>query len=75
MQIYVVQKIARQYEGEYVFVQAVAGFLNPINCDEFLRTYEYSPTEMRDGIGCVVELGTVMVEVMDAEEYFSKEAK
>ena len=72
MQVYVVQKIARQYEGEMIFVQAVAAFIDETNARNFLRTYSYQPAEVFNGVECVVELGTVLVEVKDAEQFFGK---
>ena len=72
MNVYVIQKIARQYEGEYVFVQAVAAFIDQTNADNFLKTYQYQPTETFNGVDCIVELGTVQVEVSDAEQFFGK---
>lgn len=72
MKVYVVQKIARQYEGEYVFVQAVAGFIEQTNAENFLRTYQYTPAETFNGVECIVELGTVQVDILDAAEFFGK---
>ena len=72
MQIYIVNKIARQYEGEYVFVQAVAAFIDPANVDNFLKTYQYQPAETINGIECVVEMGTVQTELKDAEQFVGK---
>jgi hypothetical protein len=72
MKVYVVQKIARQYEGEMIFVQAVAAFIDQTNTENFLKTYQYKPAEDFNGVGCIVELGTVQVEVMDVEQFFGK---
>lgn len=70
--IYIIQKIARQYEGEYVFVQAVAAFIDPQNADNFLKTYKYQPAETFNGVDCIVELGTVTVNILDADQFFGK---
>jgi hypothetical protein len=72
MQIFVIQKIARQVEGEYVYVQAIAGFIDQTNAENFLKTYKYQPAETFNGVDCIVELGTVLVEVMDVEQFFGK---
>lgn len=72
MPVYVIQKIARQYEGEYVFVQAIAGFIDQTNAENFLKTYQYSPAETFNGVECIVELGTVVVNVLDADQFFGK---
>src|SRR4051812_41275590 len=70
MKIYILQKIARMVEGEFIFVQAIAAFVDAANLEEFLRTYRYSPTESFNGVDCIVELGTVQVEVQDADQFF-----
>lgn len=70
MKIYVALKIARQYEGEFVFVNALKAFIDPINLDVFLKSYQYSPAETINGVECVVEPGVVQVEVGDLDQFF-----
>lgn len=72
MQINVLLKIARQYDGEYVFIQAIKGFIDRVNLSNFIKTYEYSPAEKIEGVECVVELGTVEVEIGDIDDFFGK---
>lgn len=72
MKIHVALKIARQYEGEYVFIQALKGFVDRVNLSNFLKTYQYSPTEKINGIECIVEPGVVEVEVNDFDDFFGQ---
>lgn len=59
-------------EGEYVFVQAVQGFIDPKNVENFLKTYQYQPAETFNGVECIVELGTVMVDIADVDQFYGK---
>ena len=72
MKIHVALKIARQYEGEYVFVQALNGFIDRVNLNKFLSQYQFSPTEEIGGVGCLVETGVVEVEIGDIEEFYGQ---
>ena len=57
--INIVFKIARQYEGEYVFINVLKAFKEKDKVQEFIKTYEFPRTEVINGVGCVCELGII----------------
>ena len=57
MKVNILLKIARQVEGERVFINAIKASTNKLALNDFLRASNISPTEEIDGVGCVVEVG------------------
>lgn len=57
MKIHVITKLARQVEGDLVFVNAIAAFTDRARAEEFLKTYTYPLTEVIGGVGCLIEVG------------------
>lgn len=65
MKLHVALKIARQIEGEYIFIRSIKGYLDRARLAEFLDTYKYTPVEKIENIDCVVEIGVIEVEIAD----------
>jgi hypothetical protein len=66
--VHVVTKIARQYEGEYVFVNILGAFKNLDNVNKFLEGKQMRYGETINDIPCVVELGVIQnVEIIDED--------
>lgn len=62
----IVTKIARQVEGEYVFVSVLGAFKNIENVDPFVKKQKIKPTEVINNIPCIVEIGVIEnVEILD----------
>jgi len=59
MKIHIALKIARQVEGDYVFVNAIKASTDKDMIHNFLRTANVPATEEIDGIGCVIEVGVL----------------
>lgn len=57
MKVNLILKIARQVEGEKVFINAVKGSLTKEPLYNYMRDHQIPPTEIIDGVGCIVELG------------------
>lgn len=57
MKINIITKLARQIEGELVFVNAIAAFADRAKAEEFLKNQEYSKTEIIAGEPCLIEMG------------------
>ncbi len=65
----IVTKIARMYEGEYIFVSILGAFHLKENAEKFLQSKNTKYGENINGIDCVVELGIIQnVEVLDSPE-------
>ncbi len=54
-----VLKIARQYEGEYVFVNVLKAFKDKEKMHEFVRTTSFQRAETINGVQCVCEMGII----------------
>lgn len=66
--VHIVTKLARQYEGEYVFVSVLGAFNKLENVNKFLEGKQMRYGETINNIQCVVELGVIQnVEIMDEE--------
>lgn len=55
--MFIVTKLARQYEGELVFVQVLGAFHKRENMEEFVKGQKLQYGEKINGVDCVVELG------------------
>lgn len=55
--MHIVLKIARQYEGEYVFVNILKAFKDVEKAKEFIRTTSFPRTEVINNVECVCEIG------------------
>lgn len=66
--MFVITKIARQVEGEYVLLNVLGVFNKRENVDIFLKDKKMRYAETINGIDCVVEVGIIEnVEVLDKE--------
>lgn len=59
MKVHIALKIARQVEGDYVFVNALKASPDKDAIHNFLRDANVPATEEIDGVGCVVEVGVL----------------
>lgn len=57
--INLVIKIARQYEGEYVFINVLKAFKDKDKLHEFVKTHKFERAEEINRIQCVCELGII----------------
>ncbi len=57
MKINLLLKIARQVEGEKVFINAMKASVDKEKIHSFLQTSMIPATEVIDGVGCIVEVG------------------
>lgn len=55
--VHIILKLARQVEGEYVYIFPVAAFRSKEKCQEFLSGYSYQPTEVIQDVPCLIEIG------------------
>jgi hypothetical protein len=66
MKIAILTSIARQIEGEYVFVRVVKAHTNPDKLWRFLRENDLPRTTSINGVDCVIEYGVIEnIEVED----------
>jgi hypothetical protein len=63
MKVFVILKIARQYEGEFVLVQILKVFDSKEKAEQFTRSHEFKRGETIDGIECVIEIGVIEAEI------------
>jgi len=62
----IVTKIARQCEGEYIFVNVLGAFHLKENAQKFLESKKVRYGEVVNGVNCVVELAIIEnVEILD----------
>lgn len=66
MNISVLVSIARQVDGEYVFVRVVKAHKNPDKLFRFLRENELPQTTKLGDVDCVLEYG--VIENVEVEE-------
>ncbi len=59
MKIAVLMKIARQVEGEYVFLNVIQAHVDPDQLHKYLRKNNLPKTEEIQGIPCVIEYGVI----------------
>lgn len=52
-----VVKIARQYEGEYVFINVLKAFKDKEKMNDFVKTTSFNRAETINGVQCVCEIG------------------
>lgn len=57
MKVNLLLKIARQVEGEKVFINAMKASTDKEKIHNFLQTSTIPATEVIDGVGCIVEVG------------------
>jgi hypothetical protein len=57
MKIHIITKLARQVEGEHVFVNALAAFTDRVKAEEFLKNLSYQKAEVIAGTECLIEMG------------------
>lgn len=66
MKVSILVSIARQVEGEYVFVRAVKAGTNPDKLHRFLRETDLPRTTKMGEVECVIEYGVIEnIEVED----------
>jgi len=64
--VHIVTKIARQYEGEYIFVSVLGAFNELENAKAYLNGKDLRFAEKVNGVDCVVEMGVIQdIEVLD----------
>lgn len=74
MKVNVVIRLARQYEGEMVWINAVAAFVDQDKARKFISSSQFAPAETIDGVDCLVEMGVLCdVDINDFEDYFKKD--
>jgi len=59
MKISVLISIARQVEGEYVFIKPLKANINSDKLHRFLRENDLPQAEVVNGVDCVVEYGVL----------------
>jgi len=59
MKTHIVVKIARQIEGEFVFVNALKGFIDKDKAKLWMLSNRIPPEETIDGVQCIVEVGLI----------------
>lgn len=59
MKINLLIKIARQVEGERIYINVVKASSDKDKIHNYLKSIEIPATEEIDGMGCVVELGVL----------------
>lgn len=59
MKIFLVLKIARQYEGELIFVNVLKAFSNKEKAQYWVLSNRFPQTETIDGVECLVEIGVI----------------
>ncbi len=59
MKINLLLKIARQVEGEKVFINAIKASVDKESIHTYMRDSKVPATETIDGVGCIVELGVL----------------
>lgn len=64
---HVVTRIARQYEGEMIFIDIVKASTDLGKIQEFMATYTWDTTQTISGIDCLVEVG--VIQNVDLEVY------
>lgn len=57
--VHLVFKIARQYEGEYVFINVLRAFKEKEKLHEYVKTTSFERTETINEVQCVCELGII----------------
>jgi len=57
MKVAILAKIARQVEGEMVFINVIKAHVDPDVIRQYLSTNELPRTEEIQGLGCVLEYG------------------
>jgi hypothetical protein len=67
MKVNVILKLARQVEGDRVFLHAIKASTNKDSLHKYLRELNMPATEEIDGIGCIVELGMLEDIEVDVE--------
>lgn len=66
--IHIVTKLARQYEGEYIFLNVLGAFKDIENANKFLAGKQMKYGEQINGVNCVVEVGIIQdIEILDEE--------
>lgn len=74
MKVSIAVKLARQVEGEYVFIEPLIAFIDKENMRNYLNGITFQPTEVIDGVPCLVEVSVLSdVEVGDIAQFFGKE--
>tara|TARA_B100000941_G_C28346252_1_gene469396 strand:+ start:179 stop:397 length:219 start_codon:yes stop_codon:yes gene_type:complete len=66
--ITIVTKIARQVEGEYVFVNVLGAFPNKEAANKYIANTTIPRTETINNVQCVVEVG-----IIENIEYFKED--
>jgi len=59
MKIYLVLKIARQYEGELLFINVLKAFNNKEKAQYWVLSNRFPQSETIDGVECLVEIGII----------------
>lgn len=59
IKVHIVQKIARQYEGENIFIFALECSTDRKYIENYVANLSYTPAETINGVECVVEIGVL----------------
>ena len=59
MKVDIVLKIARQVEGEMVFINAIAAFADKQKLMNFMSSTKFMPAEKVNDIDCTIEIGVL----------------
>lgn len=66
MKVHVVTKIARQYEGELILINAIKAFTDKDKAKWWIMSNRMPGTETIEGVQCLVEIG--LIEDIEIEE-------
>lgn len=59
IKVHIVQKIARQYEGDLIFISILECSTDKKYIEDYVRNLTYQPAETINGVECVVEIGII----------------
>lgn len=65
LKVHIVTKIARQYEGELIYINILKASTDLDFIKKFVAELEYSPAEVINGVGCVVEIGIIQDVILE----------
>jgi hypothetical protein len=59
MKTHIVLKIARQIEGEFIFINALKAFSDKDKAKLWMLGNKIAPEEVIEGVHCIVEVGLI----------------